>query len=167
MSEIELKKLMLDSLYDSQEISEVWQNNQNKPLIKHPQQGWISPNQYRSMYAGKPCPYCGKKMVQGQNEYATINKNLAKKRGYEYKNSQGNLTINRIGNIYYHPNYVTLDHKMNKVRFPELLFYFDNLEVICWRCNNEKKDNNAFEIEHNLDYYNSLYEISKARYKEL
>ena len=167
MTEERLKKLNLASLYDSKEISNIWNQHQNIPLIKHPKYGWISPNQYREMYANKPCPYCGQKMVQGKDNYSTTNKKIALSRGYEYKNSQGNLTINQIGNTYYHPNYVTLDHKMNKARFPELLFDFNNLEVICWRCNNEKKDNNAFEIEQNLDYFNSLYQLVNERYKKL
>ena len=56
---------------------------------------------------------------------------------------------------------------MNKARFPELMFDFKNLEAICWRCNNEKKDNNAFEIEHNLKYFDCLYQLAKEKYKKL
>lgn len=164
MSEEVIKELMLESLYEYGEIQQVWKNNRNNSLIKHPQQGWISPNKYRSMYANKPCPYCAKKMVQGKDEYSTNNINIAKKRKYEYVNSQGILTINQAENTYYHPNYVTLDHKLNKTRFPELLFDFKNLEVICWRCNNEKKDNNSFEIINDKEYYNALYQSSKAKY---
>ncbi|BAQ66937.1 HNH endonuclease [Geminocystis sp. NIES-3709] len=167
MSKSQLKNLRLDSLYDSQEIAQVWKNNQNQPLIQHPQKGWITPHQYRSLYAGKPCPYCGKKMVHGQEKYSTISKQVARKRGYEYKNKQGKLTFNRIGNIYFHPNYITIDHKMNKARFPDLMFDFNNLEAICWSCNNEKTDNNAFELEHNLDYFETLYKVVNQRYKKL
>jgi 5-methylcytosine-specific restriction endonuclease McrA len=167
MSEKILKNLRLACLYDSKKITDIWNSYQDKPLINHPQQGWISPNKYRSLYADKPCPYCGKKMLQGQEQYSTISKQVALKRGYRYKNKQGNLTFNRIGNIYYHPNYITLDHKMNKARFPELMFDFNNLEAICWRCNKEKKDNNAFELEHNLEYFNNLCQEVNERYKQL
>ena len=168
MSEEILKNLRLASLYYSKEISDIWNRHRNKPLINHSQYGWISPNDYRSLYKNKPCPYCGKKMVQG-NEYKTNSQEIARNRGYEYENSKGELTINKIHgeNIYFHPNYITLDHKMNKARFPELMFDSSNLEVICWRCNNEKKDNNAFEIEQNLDYFNTLYEVVDKRYKPL
>jgi hypothetical protein len=167
MSEEQLKKLRLASLYDSKEISNIWSSSQDKPLINHPQQGWISPNDYRSLYKNKPCPYCGRKMVQGKQIYSTSNKQIAQEIGYEYENSEGNLTINKAGDTYFHPNYITLDHKMNKARFPELMFEFNNLEAICWRCNNEKKDNNAFEIEQNLKHFNSLYEEVDKRYKKL
>jgi 5-methylcytosine-specific restriction endonuclease McrA len=170
MSEEKLKKLMLDSLYNAQEINQIWQENRHNSLIKHPEYGWISPNKYRSLFVNKPCPYCGKKMVQGDN-YSTNSKEIAIKKGYEYQyqNSQGKLikTINQAGNIYYHINYVTLDHKLNKARFPELLFDFNNLEVICWRCNNEKKDNNAFEIKKDLDYFTDLLNITNDRYQTL
>lgn len=168
MNEEILKKLRLASLYDSKKIINIWNSYQDKAIINHPHYGWISPNYYRSVYKNKPCPYCGKKMVQG-NEYRTNSKEIAINRGYEYKNSKGQLTINKIygRNIYFHPNYITLDHKMNKARFPQLMFNFSNLEVICWRCNNEKQDNNAFEIEQNLDYYNTLYEVVDKRYKPL
>ena len=167
MSEKKIQKLKLASLHDSKKIAEVWNNAQNKPLIKHPQKGWISPNKFRSSYKNKPCPYCGKKMVQGQDEHCVLGREAALARGYDYKNKKGNLTFNQIGNTYFHQNYVTLDHKMNKARFPELMFDFSNLEVICWRCNNEKKDNNAFELEHNLEHAESLYQFAKEKYKKL
>ncbi len=56
---------------------------------------------------------------------------------------------------------------MNKARFPELLFEFNNLEAICWGCSNEKKDNNAFEIEQNLEYFKTLYKVVNEHYKKL
>lgn len=167
MNEQILKNLRLACLYDSKKISNIWNDCQNTALINHPQRGWISPNQYRNLYAGKPCPYCGKKMVQDQEQYSTVSKEVALQRGYRYKNSKGKLTFNRIGNIYFHPNYITIDHKMNKARFPELMFKFENLEAICWRCNIEKKDNNAFELEHNLEYFNNLCQEVNERYKQL
>lgn len=167
MSKEILNKLRLAGLYDSKKINEIWHSHQNIPLINHPQQGWISPNKFRSLYDNKPCPYCGKKMVKGGEKYSTLSKEIALKRGYRYRNSQGNLTFNRIGNVYYHPNYITLDHKMNKARFPELMFDFENLEAICWVCNQEKKDNNAFELEHNLEYFEALCKEVNERYKKL
>ena len=167
MNQEKLEKLSLASLYDSKEINNLWNKHKNTPLINHPQHGWISPNSYRSLHKDKPCPYCGKKMVQGKEKYSTTNKKIAVQRGYEYKNSQGESTINQAGYTYYHPNYVSLDHKMNKARFPELLFDYNNLEVICWRCNLEKKDNNAFEIEQNLEYFDTLYKVVNERYKKL
>ncbi len=77
MSEEILKNLRLASLYDSKEISDIWNRHQNKPLINHPQYGWISPNDYRSLYRDKPCPYCGRRMVQGRYNYSTTNKQEA------------------------------------------------------------------------------------------
>lgn len=167
MSEKILKNLKLAGLYDGKRINEIWQKNQDIPLINHDEKGWISPNEFRSLSKNKPCPYCGKKMVQGQEKYSTISKQVAIERGYGYKNSHGNIIFNRIGNIYYHPNYITLDHKMNKARFPELMFDVNNLEAICWRCNQEKKDNNAFEIEKNLGYFNDLCQLINQKYKKL
>jgi 5-methylcytosine-specific restriction endonuclease McrA len=167
MSEIALKKLMLNTLYSAHEIQQVWQNNQHKKLIKHPNYGWISPNEYRSKYAHKPCPYCGQKMVHGNEKYITNSKKEAIKRGYEYQNKQGKPTINQITNNYFHPNYITLDHKINKARCPNLLFDYDNLEAICWRCNNDKNDDNSFELNHNLEYFNELYEVTKIFYPQL
>lgn len=167
MSEDKLKKLKLAGVYKSKEINEIWNNNQDEPLINHPQLGWISPNKFRSLYKNKPCPYCGKKMVQGREEYSTMSKQVAIERGYGYINNNGNLIFNQIGSVYYHPNYITLDHKMNKARFPELMFDFNNLEAICWRCNQEKKDNNSFELENNLAYFNDLYQLINNKYKKL
>lgn len=162
----ELDKIKLKTLYKGCEIAEVWQAGQNQPLIEHPDKGWISPNQYRAMYKDKPCPYCGKKMVHGKDLYSTLLKQEAIKRGYEYINEQGN-TINHAGNTFFHPNYITLDHTINKVRCPERMFDYHNLQAICWRCNQKKSDNNAFEIQHINEYLKSLSDEALSRYPTL
>ncbi len=47
------------------------------------------------------------------------------------------------------------------------MFDYDNLEIICWRCNREKGDNNSFELQYNQDYLSSLADEALARYPTL
>jgi hypothetical protein len=44
-----ISKSKLSQLYSSDEIAEIWNANQHLAVIKHPQKGLISPNQYRTM----------------------------------------------------------------------------------------------------------------------
>lgn len=162
MDKIDRKKLK--TLYRSSEITEVWEAGQNQALIEHPEIGWISPNHYRSMYKGKPCPYCGKKMLQGKDLYSTSSKKEAIARGYEYRDENGNPIINEANKTFFHPNYLTLDHKINKARCPEKMFDHDNLEAICWQCNRKKSDNNAFEIQYIEEYLECLSREAIERY---
>jgi hypothetical protein len=160
----QLDKLKLKTLYKANEIADVWEAGQHQKLIDHPQHGWISPNQYRAEYKGKPCTYCGKIMVHGRDYHCTTSKQEAIKRGYEYTDEQGNKMINQAGNTYFHPNYVTLDHKLNKARFPEKMFDYDNLQIICWQCNIKKSDNNSFELQYTCEYLDALVDETLRRY---
>ncbi|NET91130.1 MAG: HNH endonuclease [Kamptonema sp. SIO1D9] len=157
----------LKTLYRSSDLSEIWKSGQNEKLIKHPKIGWISPNEYRQKFNNKPCPFCGKKMVHGKLLHSTQSKKEAIARGYQYKKRNGDNYINRTENFYFHPNYVTLDHKINKARCPELLFEFSNLNIICWKCNQEKGDNNNFEAEYTFDCVRDLAKEALKRFKPL
>ncbi|EAW37122.1 hypothetical protein [Lyngbya sp. PCC 8106] len=157
----------LITLYRSKDITETWKSAQSLEVINHPQHGLISPNKYRAMFHGKPCPYCGQKMKHG-NEFKTNLKKKAIELGYQYIDKQGEKYINNVaGSCFFHPNYVTLDHKLNKARFPEKLFDYDNLQIMCWRCNHEKGDNNAFDIQHTYQYLDALAEETLERYQVL
>lgn len=160
----EVNKKYLQTLYQASEVREVWEAGQNEKLINHPKFGWISPNEFRQNFDRKPCPFCGKRMVHGKARHATTSKQEALARGYQYVNSKGQKYINRAGSCYFHPNYVTLDHKLNKARCPELLFDADNLQAICWKCNQEKGDNNNFEIEHTSNFVSDLAREALERY---
>lgn len=139
----ESEKIKLSTIYNGRDVRELWDAAQNSPVIDHPDLGAISPNKFRSLFAGKPCAFCAQKMPHGKDYYSTNSRAEAVRRGYQYKNKSREDYINRAGNQYFHPNYLTLDHKINKARCPELMFDFDNLQAMCWKCNNEKKDNNA------------------------
>ena len=154
-------------LYQASDIATVWNEGQNLPVIDHPQHGSISPNKYRAMYGGKPCPYCGQKMVQGKEIHSISSRQEALKRGYEYVDKKGKKVINAADKTYFHPNYVTLDHKINKARCPEKMFDYDNLQIMCWRCNRDKGDDNTFELQHNCEYLGTLAEEALARYQLL
>ena len=160
-------KSELKILYKASDIQYVWDSSKNLDVINHPQDGWISPNQYRAKSKGKPCPYCGKKMVHGKDFHSTSSKKEAIKRGYEYVDKHGKKFINQAGDFFFHPNYVTLDHKLNKARCPEKMFDYNNLEAVCWRCNREKGANNSFELQHNQKYLDSLADEALARYPTL
>lgn len=162
-----IDKDYLKTLYRASDIDEIWQAGQNERLINHPKFGRISPNEYRQKFNNKPCPFCGKKMVHGKFLHSTNSKQDAIEMRYQYKNANGLDYINRAGNLYFHPNYVTLDHKVNKARCPELLFEFSNLQAMCWKCNQEKGDNNNFEAEHSLNFVKDLAKESLKRYKTL
>ena len=162
-----INKNHLKTLYRASDISDVWQSAQNERLIKHHRFGFISPNEYRQKYNNKPCPFCGKKMVHGKLLHSTQSKKEAVAKGYEYKDRNGYNQINRAGGFYFHPNYVTLDHKVNKARCPELLFESSNLQIMCWRCNKEKGDNNNFEAEYTFDCVSDLAKESLKRFKLL
>ncbi|HEY9861664.1 MAG TPA: hypothetical protein V6D16_19350 [Candidatus Obscuribacterales bacterium] len=154
----------LAALYLSDDINDVWQASQNYAVIDHPSLGKISPNQYRVKYHQKPCPFCGQKMVHGKSAHSTNNQQEAIARGYQYLDKNGNKIINRAGNTYFHPHYVTLDHKLNKARCPERMFDPANLQIMCWKCNNLKGDNNAYELQHSLNYLQDLAEETLHRY---
>ena len=165
-----INKNYLQALYRGSDINEIWQFYQNKRVIEHPKLGLITPNEYRQNYHGKPCPFCGKKMVHGKVHYSTQSKQEAISRGYQYKNVNGKNYINHAGQfpcLYFHPHYVTLDHKVNKARCPELLFEVSNLQIMCWKCNQEKSDNNNFEAEHTSNFVSDLSVEALNKYKEL
>jgi len=158
-------KSKLKTLYKASEISDIWNASQNLAVINHSQYGWITPNQYRAKSKGKPCPYCGQKMVHGKDFSSTFSRYEAKVRGYEYIDKFGKKVINQTKDgRFFHPNYVTLDHKLNKARCPEKMFDYDNLEAVCWRCNQEKGDNNSFELQHNQLFLDSLADEALNRY---
>ncbi|ANV90635.1 hypothetical protein [Picosynechococcus sp. PCC 8807] len=160
-------KKFLSTLYRTSQIDDVWQWGQNQPVIQHPQLGLISPSKYRSLFFGKPCPFCAQKMTHGKHLYSTTSEQEAISRGYQYIKKTGEKYINRAGKLYFHPNYVTLDHKINKARCPELLFEYNNLEVICWKCNMSKGDNNAYGIEQAKAYIKDLKNEAFKRYYPL
>lgn len=140
----------LHALYKSKDISYLWSELRRERVISHPSRGLISPNEYRSIYADTPCPYCNKRMVQGQN-HQTNDKRFAIASGYQYEDENGKKRINTVKkrfskSTYFHPNYISLDHKLNKARFPGEMFKAENLEAVCWKCNNQKGDDNAFLI---------------------
>ena len=157
----------LSSLYKSSEINTLWRESWNLPVIVHPKLGNISPYQLREQHAGKHCPICSKKMFFGI-QHKTRSKKEAIYRGYEYCSRDGKRKINKVGwgrdTKYFHPHYVTLDHKINKARCPELMFEYGNLQIMCWQCNTEKGDNNFFELERDFDYINDLAEAALNRY---
>ena len=157
----------LSSLYRGDDVANIWQASLNLKIISHPNLGNISPNDYRSRYNAKPCPFCGVRMVHGKSFYSTYSKIEAIERVYQYVDIKGKKTINCIGKTYFHPNYVTLDHKLNKARFPEKMFDYDNLQAVCWKCNHNKSDNNAFEIEQDLQYIQDLSREVLTRYPQL
>jgi hypothetical protein len=165
MPKIHKKELV--ALYRSNDIKQVWQSGQSLSVIDHPVHGHISPNQYRAMYHNKPCPFCGQKMVHGQIHYSTNSKADAIARGYQYQDENGSDVINQAGSTYFHTHYVTIDHKLNKARCPEHMFEYDNLQVICWKCNRKKGDNNAFELQHTFEYLNDLADETLKRYPTL
>ena len=162
-----INKLELETLYNSNEIRDFWHNSRKLKVINHPKFGWISPNQYRAKKIGHPCPYCGAKLVQGKNKNATFSREEAIERGYEYIDKSGNKVINQAGETFFHPHYTNIDHKINKARCPEKMFDYDNLQVICWRCNQEKRDSNSFELQHKQKSLDSLAEEALDRYKLL
>ena len=162
-----LNKSKLKTLYKAGEIATVWSASQNVAVIAHPKHGLISPNAYRAMYSSKPCPYCARKMVHGKALHSTPIKQVALQRGYEYADKQGKSVINQVSGVYFHPNYVTLDHKTNKARCPEKMFDYGNLQIMCWQCNNNKGDDNTFELQHTCKYLDALAEQALARYQLL
>lgn len=164
MIDSKINKKELSSLYNGCDIADIWQASLNLKVIVHPNLGKITPNYFRSIHNGKPCPFCAKRMVHGQSMYSTQSKQEAIDRDYQYMDEQGNTAINRIVNRYFHPHYVTLDHKLNKARFPEKMFDYDNLQAVCWKCNCIKSDNNAFELLHDLKYIQELSISAFDRY---
>ena len=162
-----VSKAKFETLYKASEIATIWNASQNLPVIDHPQHGLISPNSYRAMYKLKPCPYCGQKMAHDKAFHSTSSKQEAIKRGYEYIDKSGKKTINQISGTYFHPNYITLDHKTNKARCPEKMFDYDNLQIMCWRCNQDKGDDNTFELQHTCDRTDALANEALDRYQLL
>lgn len=167
MKSISVNKNELKLLFCANDIQLTWNASQNLKVIFHPLHGMISPVKYRQLGKGKPCPYCARKMVIGKDIFSTNSEKIAIDRGYQYLNSDGRKYINKAGSEYFHPNYVTLDHKINKARCPEKMFDFDNLELICWRCNMEKGDNNAYELSYYSEYLSGLAETTISKYQPL
>jgi hypothetical protein len=106
-------------------------------------------------------------MAHGKDFHSTPSKQEAVKRGYEYTDKWGKKVINQAGGVYFHPNYVTLDHKTNKARCPEKMFDYSNLQIMCWRCNHNKGDDNTFELQHTGEYLDALANEALARYQVL
>jgi 5-methylcytosine-specific restriction endonuclease McrA len=106
-------------------------------------------------------------MAHGKEIHSTSSRQEAIHRGYEYVDKRGKKAINATSNIYFHPNYVTLDHKINKARCPERMFDYSNLQIMCWQCNSSKGDNNAFELNYNYEYLDALATEALTRYQLL
>jgi hypothetical protein len=157
----------LKNLYRSDQIAWAWSSMQNQPIIQHPIFGNISPNEYRSKFNGKICPFCNQNMVHGKNLYSTNSREEAIDRNYEYLNKHGRYRFNLIGGIYFHPNYVTIDHKVNKARCPELMFDYQNLQIVCMKCNNEKGDDNTFDVRVSYNLAEQLSQNFLNKYKKL
>lgn len=153
----------LATLYNARDIQDLWTECRNLPIIQHPDGGWISPNELRATYKGQPCPFCGKEMVQGKT-YITNSRQEAIARGYQYIDKQGKEKINKIGSSYFHQNYVNLDHIINKARCPELLFDYDNLQGVCFRCNSEKSDDNTYEARQGMEQMKSMAVEARKKY---
>ncbi len=169
MSNQARKKLFnLAQLYQAHEVQDTWNAAKGESVIEHPDKGLISPNQYRQMGSrlGKRCPYCGQKMTYGDS-YKASSREEAIKKGFEYINKQGQKTINKAQSIFFDRKYLTLDHKLTKARCPERMFDFDNLQFVCWECNQEKGSNNAFDVQYIFDYLDSLATEALNRYKPL
>ena len=47
------------------------------------------------------------------------------------------------------------------------MFDYDNLQIMCWRCNRDKDDDNTFELQHTCEYLDTLAEEALARYQLL
>jgi hypothetical protein len=157
----------LKYLYDPKEIAVTWSEMQSKAIIDHPEFGKISPNDYRARFDGKVCPFCAQRMVHGQNLHTTQFKKEAIFRKYEYVNKKGVKYINNAGGRYYHPHYATLDHIVNKARCSELMFQADNLQIMCWKCNLEKGDNNNYEVELISSFAKDIARDALEKYKPL
>ena len=80
---------------------------------------------------------------------------------------RGKKVTVRAGTVYFHPNFVTLDHKTNKARCPEKMFDYSNLQIMCWQCNNNKGDDNIFELQHTCEYLDALALEALTRYQLL
>lgn len=154
----------LSTLYLSSDIKLLWQTSQSQVVIDHPRFGKISPNYFRKRYHHKPCPFCGQKMVHGKSAHSTENRQEAIARGYQYSDKNGNKIINRAGTTFFHPHYVSLDHKLNKARCPDRMFDYSNLQIMCWKCNNLKGDNNAYELQYALNDLQDLVKETLSRY---
>ena len=44
------------------------------------------------------------------------------------------------------------------------MFDFDNLQLVCWQCNQAKSDDNAYELRHTYEYLSSLVDQTAIRY---
>ncbi|MEM8718596.1 MAG: HNH endonuclease signature motif containing protein [Cyanobacteria bacterium P01_G01_bin.39] len=135
----------LSSLFDAHHISLIWKESSHEKLIEHPQYGMISPNELRAKFDNTPCPYCDKIMKHGES-YKTNSREEAIARKFYYLDSSGHKHFCKIGNVYFSDRYVTLDHILNKARFPNKMFDAENLAAVCWKCNHIKSDNNLFGI---------------------
>lgn len=135
----------LSSLFSSSKINQIWGENSHEKLINHPQYGMISPNAFRAKFANTLCPHCLRMMKHG-NSFRTQSRGEAIARKFYYLDGEGKRHFCQIKSTYFSDRYVTLDHKLNKARFPDKMFNADNLEAICWKCNQIKFDNNLFGI---------------------
>lgn len=137
--------MKLSPLFSGTKINQIWRESSNYELINHPQYGMISPNALRAKFAQTPCPHCSVIMVHG-SAYKTDSKEEAEIRGFYYHTNDNKKKYCKGEKTYFSNKYVTLDHKLNKARFPDKMFDADNLEAICWKCNDIKSDNNLFSI---------------------
>lgn len=139
---------------DSKHVGEIWASAQQTECLQHPELGKISPNQFRAMMRGKPCACCGTTMVFGDC-FKVKDKEEAKKRGYMIGGRDDD------GPIYMNPRYTTLDHILPKSHYPHLVLEFRNLQVICLRCNSNKKTSYTYDIKFRLDKLDREFENLK------
>lgn len=138
--------MKLSPLFNARKINKIWQENSHVNLIDHPQLGMISANALRAKFADTPCPHCSRIMKHGSSYKTQENVEAIARQFYYFDDRDGERHFCKIGNTYFSDRYVTLDHKLNKARFPNKMFDPDNLEAICFKCNQIKSDNNIFGI---------------------
>lgn len=84
----------LKKLTQTEEIKKEWNSYSDKRVIRHPDHGFISPNEFRKMCIGEECKYCGVVMTAGKDGTgATIDHVLNKARHPEYLFDYSNLEV--------------------------------------------------------------------------
>jgi 5-methylcytosine-specific restriction endonuclease McrA len=143
-----IRKRTVSPYITTSEAAEFWREANHIPCIKLSNGRTITPRQLRQDFVGKPCQCCSKRMVDYSDDTITDIQAESEQRQWFVTDYQGKKRYTQMGpNKFCHPRCVTLDHKLPKSKYPQLMFEFENLQIWCAGCNMAKQNSLTYEFD--------------------
>jgi 5-methylcytosine-specific restriction endonuclease McrA len=153
---------------DASDASELWSLSRKLPCIKLPNGRIVTPRELREDFIGKSCQCCNRVMADYSDDTITYAQSEAEKRGWFVTDHEGKKRYTKMGpNKFCAPHCVTLDHKLPKSKYPQLMFNFENLQIWCAGCNTAKLSSVTYEFELTRKEIQNRVKVAIAKIRNL